>query len=155
MALADVLEFPGGEVKAIELLASATAANGAPSSSNVGLEVAALGNLFKGYMPSQVTLALYSTAGSGAMDCTCRLWAYVPLPWTSGRWIPLGVGADALKGQINMQSVIGETSADAITHCETVNNPGHFLRLYLEIVAINGSATAITAHLIARKNYPL
>ena len=147
MAIGDVTTYGGKETKAIELLASATATNSPPSGASAGLATKALLRLFGG-MPSVCTLLLYSTAGSGTMTVTCRLWGYSEAGTV---WTPMGFGADSTKGVINAVSAIGETVTDGIRHSETVSLPGHFSRLYLEITAIGGTATAVTAQLVARR----
>ncbi len=49
---------------------------------------------------------------------------------------------------INVAAALAETSADKIRHAEPLYTPSHFSRLYLEITAIGGTATAIVAELL-------
>jgi hypothetical protein len=148
MALGDITPIGNGETKAIELLASATATNSPPSGSSAGIAWNDIVGGF-GFSPEALTLAIASTAGSGTMTATFKLWGYIPM--ASGKWLPLGPGGDTTKGTINDGTAIGETSADSIVHCEPVDLAGHFQRLYLEITAIGGTATAVTAWLIGRR----
>lgn len=68
-----------------------------------------------------------------------------------GAWFPLGTNSTAAsKGLLNEGNAIGETSADAIVHAEIINNLHHFDRVYLEVTAIGGTATAFDAWLIGR-----
>jgi len=151
MALGDVTTYPSGETKSIVLLASVTATNSPPSGAAAGLAITDISNLYN-FMPSEAGLLLYSTAGSGTMTCTARLWGYHPGP---GMWFPLGAGADSTKGVINATAAIGESGTDVLRHCETVSLIGIVgSRLYLEITAIGGTSTAITAELVVRRAYP-
>jgi len=69
----------------------------------------------------------------------------------SGRWFPLGTSStDADKGKLNEGNAMGETAADQISHSEPVLNLHHLDRVYLEITAIGGTATAIDAWLTGR-----
>jgi hypothetical protein len=151
MALGDVTTYPSGETKSIVLLASTIAANSPPSGAAAGLAMSDVAALF-GFMPSEAGLLLYSTAGSGTMTCTARLWGYHPGP---AAWFPLGAGAASTKGVINATAAIGESGTDVIRHAETVALPGLAgSRLYLEITAIEGTSTAVTAELVVRRAYP-
>lgn len=150
MAIGAITDYSGGEVKAVELLASATATNGVPSGATAGLDLSILQGLF-GKMPADVTLLIYSTAGSGTMTGTFRIWGYNE---AGSVWTPMGPGADSTKGVINLTAAIGETGADKIRHSETISLIGHFSRLYLEITAIGGTSTAVTGQLVARRGYP-
>lgn len=152
MAIGTVTSYTNPDIKSIVLLASTTAANNPPSGSGntVGLFMADVYNIFS-QMPTELTLMLYSTAGSGTMSVSARLWGYTPA--NGGMWFPMGIGADATKGMINAGSAMGETAADKIRHTETISLPGHFERLYLEITAISGTSTAVTAELVLRRSY--
>jgi hypothetical protein len=150
MALGDVTLHSGGEVADIELLASATATNSPPSGASAGIDTGDILRVFN-TMPGTATLVLYSTAGSGTMTVTGRLWGYSSVG--AGFWVPMGFGADATKGVINAASAIGETGTDTIRHAETVSLLGHFERLYFEITAIGGTSTAVTVKLVIRRGY--
>ena len=149
MAIGDTTAYPTGDTIAIELLASATAANSPPSGSSAGLAVSDIVALFN-YAPDDVTLLLFSTAGSATMTVTARLWGYHPIG--AGYWCPLGTGADADKGKINAGAAIGETGADTIRHSEVISLVGIAgTRIYLEITNIGGTSTAVEAHLVVRR----
>lgn len=150
VAIGDVTSFTSSDGKSVVLLAPAAATNSPPSGASAGLATVLLYNL-NDQWPSVCSLQLYSTAGSGTMSVTCRLWGYLPNATGTGIWFPMGVGADSTKGTINAVSAIGETGTDVIRHTETVNLPCHFQRLYLEITAISGTGTSVTAELIARR----
>jgi hypothetical protein len=151
VAIADVTSFAAGDAKSVVLLAPAIATNSAPSSSTAGLATTELFNCFTRW-PSVVTLKLYSTAGSGTMTCTARLWGYSP-DASGGNWAPIGIGTGALKGTIDAGVSIDETGADKLLHFETFDLPAHFQRLYLEITAIGGTSTSVTAELITRRGF--
>jgi hypothetical protein len=150
VALGDVTTL-SGDLLSVELLASATAANSAPSGASAGLDVGLLVSAF-GTIPQTLTLFVASTAGSGTMTCALRLWGYYPT-LAGGTWVPIGPGADSTKGTINEGQALGETGTNVIRHAEPVDLVGHFSRLYCEIVSIGGTSTAITAWLIARRLY--
>jgi hypothetical protein len=142
MALGDVTER--GYNKTIELLASATATNSAPASATAGIDMNSA--LTGSRMPPAAGILIKSTAGSGTMTVTLKLWAYNT---AAAVWAPCGTGSDGTaKGILNEGSAITEISADLIRHFEVVNLPAVFDRLYLEITAIGGTSTAITAYLI-------
>ena len=140
MAIGDVTQVVTGSLYRVELLASATATNGAPSGASAGLDVNALRGL--GSIPTTVGLEIVSTAGSGTMTATYRIWGY------GSDWIPLGTGGTGTtKGTLNSGSADTEASTDVLRHAETLNYPGLFSRLYLEITAIGGTATAVTGYI--------
>ena len=125
----------------VQLLTAATAANGVPTLATHGQPL----NDIR-YADSGV-LTVASTAGSVVMTVTIRLWGYEA---DSAEWFPLGVGPDATKGIINGGVALGETSADQIAHSEIVSNIQSIDRIYAEITAIGGTATAISCWLVAR-----
>ncbi len=118
----------------ITLLTAATATTTAPSAATDGVALPHTTDL--------ATLFLYSSAGSGTMDVTCRLWGYNT---ALAKWFPLGTGADATKGTVNAGSAMGETGTNAIAHCEVVNSLHRINRVALQVVTINGTSTAIEA----------
>lgn len=133
--MADV-SFP----KSIQLLNAATAANGIPSLVSDGFEL----NDMHPY--DEARILVESTAGSGAMDVTCRFWLWSPI---TANWHPTGVGIDGTKGTLDAGTAMGETDTDTIQHMEIVTGLKASTRAYLEIVSINGTATAISAYLVA------
>jgi hypothetical protein len=94
-----------------------------------------------------ISLLVWSTAGSGTMTVTLRLWGYSSV---SGTWHPLGVGADSTKGIINAGSALGETGTNTIAHSEVVYGLKAFERVVCQVTAIGGTVTAISAALVAR-----
>lgn len=132
MALGDVTNL-GGRY-AIELLASIDAANGAPSA-NAGLSAdtvrALLGNL-----PDTMRVGIKSTAGSGTMTVTLKL------------WMKLGAAGWFVAKALNGGSAIAETGTDTIGYSEEVSTLGAADRYYLEVVSIAGTGTAVTGHLV-------
>ena len=151
MAIGATYEYGDGHTMSICLLASTIATNSPPTGATDGLSLDAVYRLFN-FMPSEAGLLLYSTAGSGTMTCTARLWGYHPGP---AAWFPLGTGADATKGTINAATATGESGTDVIRHCEPMALLGVAgSRLYLEITAIGGTETAVTAEIVVRRSYP-
>jgi hypothetical protein len=148
MALGTVTDSSDGLRRSIELLASAVAANSPPASAGAGIATQDIFNAF-GRVPSCMELVLYSTAGSGTMSVSARLWVYSE---SASKWLPLGSGSDSTKGMLNEGNSIGESTADGLLHCETVANLGNFARIYLELTAISGTSTAVTAKLVAARS---
>jgi hypothetical protein len=154
MALGDITTIEG-DLVAIELLASATATNSPPAAATAGLSMDEAKAAFGGIIPDDISLVVMSTAGSATMSITLKLWGEFGTLGSiaSGAWAPLGIGGDTTKGIINGGSAIGETASDVIRHAEPISWPAHCQRLYLEITAIGGTSTAVTAWLVARKRY--
>jgi len=148
MAIGDTTTPGDGNTAYIELLASATATNGAPSGASAGMSCDFLRKF--GEIPAACSILIKSTAGSGVMTATLKLWGY-----DGATWYPVGVGADSTKGELNAAAAIGETSADSIRHSEVFNYPGLWVRLYLEILAIGGTNTAITGQIAIRRGLGL
>ena len=136
----------------LKLLNAATATNSPPSGATAGfpmrqgMDGQLVGSGFRDDT-DEFMFIVRSTAGSGTMTVTLRLWGY---QGDAGVWVPLGTGTDALKGTLNEQAALGETEANTIGHAELVMGLRHFDRVYLEVSAIGGTATAISAWLIAR-----
>jgi len=119
------------------LLTAATATNGAPSGATAGVAIT---------QPCDRGLfMLKSTAGSGTMTVTIKLWGYNP---TLATWAPLGVHATAAtKGILNGGNAIGETGTDLIAHMEEIFGLMRVSRVYAEVFAIGGTSTAVSAWL--------
>lgn len=135
-AVATTESMTGAAFGAATLTGGGTSAtNGAPSAATDGKAMPHLTDL--------ATLFLDSIAGSGTMTVTCKLWGYCA---ERAKWYPLGTNATAAsKGLINQGNAIGETGTDTIAHCETVTSLQKINRVYLEVTAIGGTATEITA----------
>ena len=111
----------------ITLLTAVTAANGAPS-----IASEAVGTALP-FHTDQATLFVRSTAGSGVMTVTVRLWGF---NLELDRWFDLGL--------LNGGVAIGECQADQISYAEGVMGLRGFDRLYAEVTAIAGTATAVS-----------
>ena len=141
MAAGDVAKYPRN--RTLKLLEAVTAANGVPSLSTHGYS---LESVLLGCEASEAaSILIRSTAGSGAMDVTVRIWGYHAAPAV---WMPLGTHATATsKGVINEGNAMGEPTTDVLRHAEPILHYGHFDRLYCEVVSINGSSTAVSVWL--------
>ena len=131
----------------ITLLTAATATNSAPSGGSAGVETNGL--KVGGNVPDTCTVLVYSSAGSGTMTATIRMWGY-----SNSIWLPLGTGASGAadtKGVLNENVAIAETSADFIAHAEPLSYCGHFDRLYAEVTAIGGTSTAINVVVVCEQ----
>lgn len=141
MALGDVIDSAGGESKVVELLASTTSTNGAPSGSSAGIET----NLLRrggAPRPDSIRVGIQSTAGSGTMTVQLRLWQYSGGMWFVSQAIAANPATPYTAG------TIPETSADSISYSEWVFGLSGAARIYLEIVSIAGTSTALTGYAI-------
>lgn len=119
----------------VTLLSAATATNSAPSNTTTGVALP--------FVTDYATVLLYSTAGSGTMTVTCKLWGY---NLQLAQWFPLGTNATATsKGLLNEANAITETGTDTIAHAEQIQGLRAFQHVYLEITAIGGTSTAVSA----------
>ncbi len=139
MALGAVTAGTDGSAYAVELLASATATNGIPTST-AGIAMSALA--LSGQVPDKIRVAVNSTAGSGTMTVTLRLWLRAGGIWFRARDL------NASSAAPHTAVAIPETSADAIQYSEVVDGLSGAERIYLEVVAIAGTATAVTGYAI-------
>lgn len=142
MALGDKTTTVSGESFVVEILASATAANGIPSGATAGIATNDLKLDSGAKVPAAIRAGVKSTAGSGTMTVTLRLWGYA-----GGAWYRLHDFA-ASSAAPQTAVAIAETSADAIQYTEYVPGISGCARIYLEIVAIAGTATAVTGFAI-------
>lgn len=140
MALGTKTTTISGASFVIELLASATAANGIPSGAAAGIEINSLA--LNGKVPDKIRVGINSTAGSGTMTATLRVWGRAGAIWFRLKDL------NASSATPSTAAAIAETSADAIQYSEEVSGVSGCDRLYLELVAIAGTATAVTGYAI-------
>ena len=120
----------------VTVLSAITSTNSAPSGS-AGVETNEL--VVGSNVPDTCSLLVYSTAGSGTMTVTIKMWGQC-----NSIWFPLGTHETAAtKGIINEGNALAETSANAIAHAEPISYLGTFDRVYAEVTAIGGTSTAI------------
>lgn len=124
-----------GRRRNLLILEAATATNSPPSGSSAG--VALSGSDWTEYFGAKyeapsVTMEVYSSAGSATMSCTIRIWGYDSV---SAQWYPLGY--------LNSGNSIAELSSDSIRHAEKFDDLFDWDRVYAEVTAIGGTATAI------------
>lgn len=137
MALGDVTATVTNDSFGVELLASATAANGIPTAA-AGISTGAL--RLAGRVPDKIRVAVNSTAGSGTMTVTLRVWLKAAGIWFRAKDL------NASSAAPHTAVAIPETSADAIQYSEEVSGVACADRIYLEIVAIAGTSTAVTGY---------
>jgi len=97
---------------------------------------------------NQALILLKSTAGSGTMTASVRLWGYSQ---TSAVWHMLGTGTGAgasnTAGLLNTGSPIEESpTANTLRHAELINGLLRFDRIDYEIVSLGGSGTAVSVY---------
>jgi hypothetical protein len=139
MALGAVTDTVPGETYVVELLASAIAANGIPTTTS-GIDIALLRRSVK--VPDRVRVGVKHTAGTGTMTVTLRVWGRAGEIWF--RLKDLNASSAAPHTAV----AIPETSADAIQYSEVVEGVSGCDRMYLEILVIAGTNTAVAGYLI-------
>lgn len=128
----------------LKILTAATATNSAPTLATDGFDL----RTFAPAAGDDFVLALKSTAGSGTMTVTIKIWLYNAV---AARWMPAGTDAtDADRGKMNEGNAIGEVTTDLLQHTERIEGLRHFDRIYAEITAIGGTATAVDLWLLGR-----
>jgi hypothetical protein len=133
----------------VQLLADATGAAGT-SSATAGTvpSLATHGVAIAADPMTEYVLMLFSTAGSGVMTGTFRVWGYHPTP---NKWFPLGTSStEANRGVLNEQNAVDEDGADILIHAEPLASISAFTRLYIQITTIGGVGTTVSAYLIGR-----
>lgn len=143
MAIGAITSTVSGESFVVELLASATAANGVPSGASAGLATNEI--RIGGKVPDKIRVGVNSTAGSGTMTVTLRVWGRAGTVWF--RLKDLNASSAAPHTAV----AIPETGTDSIQYSEIVEGVSVCDRLYLEIVAIAGTSTAVTGYAIVGK----
>lgn len=124
-----------GARKSQQLLTAATSTNAAPTLVTDGLAINDNPRSAEGL------LVLKSTAGSGVMTVTIRMWGWSDV---AAVWFPLGVGSEGSKGTIDAGTSIEEEGANTLQHGELLTGVQHIERLYAQITAIGGAATAVS-----------
>ena len=130
----------------IQLIDDVTSANSAPSAATDGVAIPARWG--------DIHFLLRSTAGSGTMTVTVRLWVYRASALEDGSgdevgWYPLGTnstGAD--RGILNEGNAIPEVTSNKLEHTERIVGLNAYDRAYCEVTAIGGTATAVSAWLV-------
>lgn len=134
MAIGDFVSIggTGRAAYAIEILATVGAANGAPSGT-AGISADTITALL-GYMPEKFRIVVMSTAGSGVMTVTARLWHRLgSVGWTTTKAL------NASSAAPHTAVAIPETGTDTIAWSEEVSTINGADRYYLEIIAVAGT----------------
>lgn len=132
----------------LKLLTAATATNSPPSGASAGVSLRHRQIGGEGFWrgKNDGVILIKSTAGSGTMTATFRVWCYSPL---TAAWHPLGSNStESLRGVLNAQSAVDEDGADNLTHAEPITGLAAFTRIYIEITAISGTSTAVSCWLV-------
>ena len=95
--------------------------------------------------PSQCGVHVYTTAGSGTMTATVKLWAGITVP---AFYSAAGTGSASAAGVLNGGSAFDEHAADVINRLDILELPGLARKFYAEITAIGGTGTAVNVDLI-------
>lgn len=137
MALGTYTQIDGKSF-ALEILESRTTTNGAPSG-DAGVDLAVLRGRFGTRIPDGLSVLVKSTAGSGTMTVTPKLWLRFG---TTIGWF--------VAGALNGGSAIAETGSDSIAYSEIVDDLDNADRAYLEISAIAGTGTSVAGYITGR-----
>ena len=140
MALGDETDTVNGRSYVVELLASATAANGLPSGGSAGIATSQLSRF--GKTPDKIRVGVNSTAGSSPMTVALRVWLYAGGIWFRAKDL------NATDATPSTASPIAETSDASVKYSEEVTGLACAARIYLEIVSINGTSHAVTGYAI-------
>ncbi len=91
-----------------------------------------------------------STAGSGTMDVTVRIWCYSYLNFT---WHPMGSDDTTVtnRGMLNDKFKIEEDIADKLAHTEPIIYLSGFDRIYAQIVAVNNATVDVWLNSCAKQ----
>ncbi len=139
MTLAAVTDTVANQSFVVELLASVIAANGIPTTT-AGISTNSLKIL--GKVPDKIRVGVASTAGSATMLVALRVWLRAGGIWFRAK--DLNASSAAPHTAVS----IPETSADAIQYSEEVSGIAGADRLFLEVVSIGGTSTAVTGYAI-------
>ena len=137
----------------VVLLSGVQAVNNAPSGATAGIPVhgprgyadADSGVSFPSKPALKTVLMAKGVGSGGTVTMTLRLWGYSE---ALAVWMPLGTGTDADKGKLNAGAAIGEVGTDVALHAERIEDLGCFDRVYLEVTAIGGTSTTVSAILV-------
>lgn len=90
-------------------------------------------------------LLLRSTAGSGTMDITIRIWLYSE---HTHAWHPAGIASTIVnRGVLNDAAALTEDGSDVLTHTEPIQFLSGYDFIYPEITVIDGTGTAVDMYL--------
>jgi hypothetical protein len=90
-------------------------------------------------------LLLRSTAGSGVMDITLRIWLYSE---HTHAWHPAGISSTITnRGVLDDGTAITEDGADVLTHTEPIQFLSGYDYIYGEITVVDGTGTAVDLYL--------
>lgn len=140
MSLGTITDSIPGESCIVELLASTTTPNGAPTA-DAGIEV----NTFRrtaGRIPDAIRVGVNSTAGSGTITVAGKVWLRAGGDW----YVAQALACDPATPQT--PGTIGETDEDSISYSEWVFGLAGADRLYLELTSIGGTDAAVTGYAI-------
>lgn len=143
MALGDITATIANESYVVELLASATATNGRPTGT-AGIATSLLTRL--GFTPSNVRCGVVTTAGSATMTVTLAVWMRAGGLWFVAKYL------NASSAAPGVAVAIPESSADQIQYSEVVPVTAGADRMYMEVVAIAGTSTAVTGYAIVGRD---
>jgi len=133
--------------KIITLLSARTSPNSPPAIATAGESTNGL--KVGGNVPDTCSVFVKSTAGSGEMTVTIKLYGYVLDSPISGSWFPLGTHETAAtRGILNEGFAIDEVVPNGLRHVEPLSYCGHFDRLYAEVTAIGGDGTAVSVYVV-------
>lgn len=137
----------------VRILEGATAVNSPPSTyAAAGVDVGAIldGVFGAKTWPASCGVAVTTSAGSGVMSATVKMWGGVLGigAAAAGKYLAAGTGAGAGAGLLNGGAAYDEHAADDIGRLDVIALPRICRKWYAEITAITGTATAVNVDLI-------
>jgi hypothetical protein len=136
----------------VRILESATATTAVPVYASDGVDVGAiLDSLYGGKpFPETAGLAIHTSAGSGTMTATIKLWAGVLGigPSGAGKYLAASTGPGATAGWANGGVALDEHAADDIGRLDYILYPRLARKWAPQVVAIGGTGTAVSVDLI-------
>lgn len=153
MAAGDVITGTSNSKRAIKLIENVIATSAAPSAATDGVpvhqtklyETADKALSYSQHPAAEATLVIDVVGSAGTVTGMFRLWGYQEC---TGKWYPMGTGADADKGKVNEGTELGEVASNVVLHAEPVLYVGHFDRIYLQCTAIGGTDATANAWLV-------
>lgn len=135
----------------VRVLDAATATNSPPSSyAAAGVDISAiLDNIYgkKGW-PSHCGVVVRTTAGSGTLTATLKLWIGYRYSTSAGEYVAASPGTSTLAGVLNGGAAFDEHATDIIHRADVVQYPRLGRKHYVEVTAIGGTGTAVTVDYI-------
>lgn len=134
----------------VRILDAETATTAVPVYATDGVDVGAILDGLYGAKawPTMCGVAVRTTAGSGTMTATIKLWAGYRISTSAGVYLAASPGAAATAGVLNGGAANDEHATDNINRMDVLSYPRLARKYAAQVTAIGGTATAVTVDLI-------